>query len=105
MHPNMHPAKDGRLSRQHRNVVDGGDAKAFINNHVRFTILYHKDDDTDLARIVGFEAEPFSVKHTYEAPWNPDMSILETCNAHRMRYVDYDQPPQEARAGEEVIFT
>jgi transmembrane 9 superfamily protein 2/4 len=85
--------------------VDGGDAKAFINNHVRFTILYHKDDDTDLARIVGFEAEPFSVKHTYEAPWNPDMSILETCNAHRMRYVDYDQPPQEARAGEEVIFT
>ena len=85
-------------------VAGGGDAKAFINNHVRFTVLYHKDEDTDSARIVGFEAEPFSVKHTYEKPWNPK-PILETCNAHRMTYVSYDQPPQEVREGEEVIFT
>ena len=85
--------------------VAGGDAKAFINNHVRFTVLYHKDEDTDSARIVGFEAEPFSVKHTYEKPWNPEKPILETCNAHRMTYVSYDQPPQEVREGEEVIFT
>ena len=85
--------------------VAGGDAKAFINNHVRFAVLYHKDENTDSARIVGFEAEPFSVKHTYEKPWNPEKPILETCNAHRMTYVSYDQPPQEAREGEEVIFT
>ena len=26
-----------------------------LNNHLRFTILYHRDTETDLARIVGFE--------------------------------------------------
>ena len=40
--------------------------KAYINNHLHFTILYHKDATTDLARIVGFEVEPYSVHHTYE---------------------------------------
>ena len=29
-----------------------------LNNHLRFTILYHRDTETDLARIVGFEASP-----------------------------------------------
>jgi transmembrane 9 superfamily protein 2/4 len=38
-------------------------------NHLRFTILYHKNEDTDLSRIVGFEVEPFSVKHTYDGEW------------------------------------
>jgi hypothetical protein len=37
---------------------EGGEAKHFINNHLRFTILYHKDIETDLARIVGFEIQP-----------------------------------------------
>ena len=41
-----------------------------LNNHLRFTILYHRDVDTDLARIVGFEVEPFSVKHSYEGTWD-----------------------------------
>ena len=37
---------------------EGGDEKWFLHNHARFTILYHKDIETDLARIVGFEAGP-----------------------------------------------
>ena len=41
-----------------------------LNNHLRFTILYHRDLETDLARIVGFEVEPFSVKHSYEGTWD-----------------------------------
>jgi transmembrane 9 superfamily protein 2/4 len=82
-----------------------GTAKLFLNNHVRFTVLYHKDGETDLARIVGFEAEPFSVKHGYEQPWNPNKPILETCNPGRMKYVSYDQPPQVVEEGEEIIFT
>ena len=40
-----------------------------LNNHLRFTILYHKNAETDLSRIVGFEVEPFSVKHTYDGEW------------------------------------
>ena len=42
------------------------DGKTYVNNHVRFTILYHRDPDTDLSRIVGFECVPFSVKHKYK---------------------------------------
>lgn len=38
---------------------------AYLNNHLSFTILYHKDAETDLARIVGFEVEPYSVAHKY----------------------------------------
>ena len=37
---------------------EGGDEQWFLHNHARFTILYHKDIETDLARIVGFEAGP-----------------------------------------------
>ena len=46
------------------------DGKSVLNNHLRFTILYHRDLETDLARIVGFEVEPFSVKHSYEGTWD-----------------------------------
>ncbi|EKX53685.1 hypothetical protein GUITHDRAFT_156950 [Guillardia theta CCMP2712] len=34
-------------------------------NHLRFTILYHEDPKKHAQRIVGFEVEPLSVKHTY----------------------------------------
>lgn len=40
-----------------------------LNNHLRFTILYHRDEETDLSRIVGFEVEPFTVAHSYEGDW------------------------------------
>ncbi len=40
--------------------------RSYLNNHLTFTILYHKDAATDLARIVGFEVEPYSVQHSYE---------------------------------------
>lgn len=41
--------------------------KIFLFNHLRFTILYHEDAKRKPPgiRIVGFEVEPFSVKHTY----------------------------------------
>ena len=41
-----------------------------LHNHLRFTILYHRDVETDLARIVGFEVEPFSVAHSYDGDWD-----------------------------------
>lgn len=44
-------------------MQEDDDDKAFIHNHLRFTILYHRDIETDLSRIVGFEVEPFSVQH------------------------------------------
>ena len=78
---------------------EGGEEKFFLNNHVRFTILYHRDVETDLARIVGFECEPFSVKHEYERPLDMQRPVLDTCNPGRMQYVSYGQVPLAVEAG------
>jgi transmembrane 9 superfamily protein 2/4 len=86
-------------------IEEGGEQKHFLHNHLRFTILYHKDVETDLARIVGFEVEPFSVKHEYEAPWDPVKPSLETCHPGRMQYVTHGLAPQMVEEGEEVIFS
>jgi hypothetical protein len=131
-------------------IEEGGEQKHFLHNHLRFAILYHKDVETDLARIVGFEVrtvtyslavwlpgqlctthsytshqrkrlcrqhvrqhvlgecanthdasvataaqvEPFSVKHEYEAPWDPVKPSLETCHPGRMQYVTHGLAPQ-----------
>jgi transmembrane 9 superfamily member 2/4 len=81
------------------------EVKHFLHNHLRFTILYHKDAVTDLARIVGFEVQPFSVKHGYEAPWDAQNPILSTCNPARMVHVSHELPPQPVQEGAEVIFS
>ena len=77
----------------------------YIYNHLRFNILYHKDPASDLSRIVGFEVDPFSVNHTYEAPWKDTKPQLSTCNPARMTYVTHGLTPQEVATGKEVIFT
>ena len=77
----------------------------FLHNHLRFTVLYNRDASTDLARIVGFEVEPFSVKHEYEKPWDKANPVLKTCNPGRMISVSHTQPPLEVKEGNEAIFT
>lgn len=39
--------------------------KYFINNHLSFTVMYHRDPETDSARIVGFEVTPNSIKYEH----------------------------------------
>jgi transmembrane 9 superfamily protein 2/4 len=86
-------------------LEEGGEERFFLHNHVRFVVLYHRDVDTDLARIVGFECEPFSVRHEYEKPLSAEKPVLDTCNPGRMQYVSHGQTPQLADAGQEVVFT
>ncbi len=81
------------------------DVRYFLHNHLRFTILYHKDAETDLARIVGFEVEPFSVKHEYEKPYDKNTPVLNTCNPGRAIKVTHEQAPQPVQDGVEAIFT
>lgn len=81
------------------------DGTIFLHNHLRFTILYHRDVETDLSRIVGFEVEPFSVKHKYDGKWNADRPELKTCNSNSMKFVSEKDPKQEVKEGEEVVFT
>ena len=48
------------------NDIPGTDpGVAYVNNHLRFIVKYHKSDTFTGARIVGFEVEAYSVKYTY----------------------------------------
>ncbi|KAG6556360.1 hypothetical protein Mapa_002303 [Marchantia paleacea] len=78
--------------------------KYYIYNHLSFTVLYHKDADTDSGRIVGFEVMPFSVAHEVDK-WENNVPKLSTCNPNTKQYVSQVQPPQEIAAGKDVIFT
>jgi transmembrane 9 superfamily protein 2/4 len=78
----------------------------YLNNHLHFSILYHKDSATDLSRIVGFEVEPFSVAHQYEGKWDGDAPpTLSTCDPEAQRYVTAKDAKQAVAEGKEVVFT
>ncbi|KAJ8477617.1 hypothetical protein OPV22_021344 [Ensete ventricosum] len=81
------------------------DVKYYIHNHLSFLVKYHKDTQMDLARIVGFEVKPFSVKHEYEGQWNENKTRLSTCDPHAKRSVLNSDAPQEVAANNEIIFT
>ncbi|TYJ32834.1 hypothetical protein E1A91_A05G063100v1 [Gossypium mustelinum] len=78
--------------------------KIFIHNHLAFTVKYHRDPQTDSARIVGFEVKPYSIKHEYEGKWSEN-TRLTTCNPHSKRTVVNSNTPQEVEANKEIIFT
>jgi transmembrane 9 superfamily protein 2/4 len=78
--------------------------KFFIHNHLTFTVKYHRDLQTDTARIVGFEVKPFSIKHEYEGQWNGN-NRLATCDPHAKRTVSNSNSPQEVEDKQEIIFT
>jgi len=40
-------------------MLQSKDEKVFIHNHLTFLVKYHKDETTELSRIVGFEVKPF----------------------------------------------
>jgi len=70
----------------------------YLNNHLRFIIKYHKDDAFEGARIVGFEVEAFSVRHTYKGTWGKDAQLTSVP-------LSPDLPPQRADEPGEYIFT
>ena len=70
----------------------------YLNNHVRFIIKYHTDEAFVGSRIVGFEVEAFSVKHTYKGKWDTDAKLTSVP-------LSPDLPPQPVRGPGEYIFT
>ena len=51
----------------------------YLNNHLLLTVKYHKDDSFEGSRIVGFEIEPSSIKHSYAGAWHGPETSLTTC--------------------------
>ena len=72
----------------------GDKAQAYLHNHVRLTILIHKDIETEMSRIVGFEVEPFSAAHK-----QGKSGELSTCNPEKMVYVSHEGEPQLVASG------
>ena len=70
----------------------------------RLTIYVSLDGDTvkdakfEGARLVGFEVEAFSVKHTYKGKWGVDASLTSVP-------LSPDLPPQPIVEAGEYIFT
>ncbi|KAK8916415.1 hypothetical protein KSP39_PZI022239 [Platanthera zijinensis] len=81
------------------------DEKYFVHNHLSFLVKYHRDEQTDFARIVGFEVKPFSVRHDYEGEWNGDKTRLTTCDPHAKRTVANSDNPQEVDEKKDIVFT
>ncbi|PUZ59742.1 hypothetical protein GQ55_4G066900 [Panicum hallii var. hallii] len=79
--------------------------KHFIHNHFTFLVKYHKDANTDIARIVAFEAKPYSIKHEYDGDWKGNGTPLKTCDPHSRHLVVDSDSPQEVEASKEIIFT
>ncbi|KAJ1697947.1 hypothetical protein LUZ63_006459 [Rhynchospora breviuscula] len=81
------------------------DEKYFIHNHLSFLVKYHKDEQKDLMRIVGFEVKPYSVKHEYEGQWDDKKTRLTTCDPHAKRLITSSDSPQEVDVNKEIVFT
>ncbi|OMO90680.1 Nonaspanin (TM9SF) [Corchorus olitorius] len=75
----------------------------FIYNHLAFTVNYHRDLETDSARIVGFEVTPLSIKHKYEGKWNNNTRLMTCSSKEEVSYLE--SSPQEMKEEEEIIFT
>lgn len=93
----------GSKTVHNNNTRDQEDGRTFVHNHLRFTLLYHVGAEDDLARIVGFEVEPFSVQHKYEGTWTDGQGTpaLSTCNPGAMKYVSDKDGPQGIREPED----
>ncbi|XP_051204160.1 transmembrane 9 superfamily member 10 [Lolium perenne] len=79
--------------------------KHFIHNHLTFLVKYHRDAETDFARIVAFEVKPFSVKHEYDGDWKGNATRLKTCDPHSRQLVLDSDSPQEVEANKDIIFS
>ncbi|KAG8457352.1 hypothetical protein KFE25_014081 [Diacronema lutheri] len=86
------------------------DGVAYVYNHHRLVLKYHTDAAFDGARIVGFEVEPFSVKHAYAGAWPAAADTpggktppLTTCSAAQP--VSHDAAPQPVADAGEVVWS
>jgi transmembrane 9 superfamily protein 2/4 len=71
----------------------------YIHNHVRLIVKFHKDKDSfSGSRVVGFEVEPFSVKHKYD-----DWPTLRSCSP--LQAVRSDMEPQRVDKPGEIVWS
>ncbi|KAG6395728.1 hypothetical protein SASPL_141852 [Salvia splendens] len=86
------------------NYAGSKEEKYFIHNHLSFRVKYHKDPDTDTARIVGFEVSPGSINHEFKE-WDEKNPNVSTCNQNTKNMVQGSTVPQEVDKDKDIVFT
>ncbi|OMO70796.1 hypothetical protein CCACVL1_18656 [Corchorus capsularis] len=86
------------------NYAGSKEEKYFINNHLSFRVMFHRDTETDAARIVGFEVTPNSINHEYKE-WDEKNPQVTTCNKDTKNLIQGSTVPQEVDVDKEVVFT
>jgi transmembrane 9 superfamily protein 2/4 len=83
----------------------------YLFNHIQFIIQTHEEtpapgvgDGKPVYRVVGFEVEPWTVKHVKADDAKPWPGNMKTCTNSRPVSRD-DEPQVIDRAGTEVVFT
>eukprot|EP00753_Platysulcus_tardus_P008059 PLAT15592.1.p1 GENE.PLAT15592.1~~PLAT15592.1.p1 ORF type:complete len:734 (+),score=301.29 PLAT15592.1:366-2567(+) len=88
-----------------------GKRRYYMNNHISITIKVHElaNDDRGRRRIVGFEVEPFSVRHAYnDWPAGAPPPTLTTCDPGSGVLVEHRYTPNYLQMLDkpgEVIYT
>ncbi|XP_038987178.1 transmembrane 9 superfamily member 7-like [Phoenix dactylifera] len=92
-----------RVGYKEDRFTDTKDEKYYINNHLSFRVMYHKDLENEDTRIVGFEVTPSSVRHEYNN-WDDKNPRLMTCNPST-KLTTNAQSLQEVADDTYVVFT
>eukprot|EP00850_Spirogloea_muscicola_P016320 SM000131S26750 [mRNA] locus=s131:364739:367927:+ [translate_table: standard] len=108
--PRVHELENGKYTTYERGYAVGKKVEGTyaIHNHLSFTVLIHKDPNTETSRIVGFEVKPVSIKHTYDGVFDPMKPRLNTCNPMKKKFVDQVEriaDLQTVEENDEIIFT
>jgi len=79
---------------------------AYVNNHHRLILYTHEDANSfEGLRIVKFEVEPFSVKHTMEGKWDDVSTRLTSCTPlHKVHHGQTPQKVSKVQPGDETII-
>ncbi|KDP40784.1 hypothetical protein JCGZ_24783 [Jatropha curcas] len=86
------------------NYAGSKEEKYFINNHLSFRVMYHKDPESGSARIVGFEVIANSINHEYKE-WDYNNPQVTTCNKDTKKLIQGSTVPQEVDSGKAIVFT
>ncbi|PIN02575.1 Endosomal membrane protein, EMP70 [Handroanthus impetiginosus] len=86
------------------NYAGSKEEKYFIHNHLSFRVMFHRDPETDSARIVGFEVTPVSINHEFKE-WDEKNPKVSTCNQNTKNIIQGGAVPQEVDKDKDIVFT
>ena len=81
----------------------------FLFNHVRLIVYYSEiPEEFDGQRIVGFQVEPFSIKHDYDddgSSFDPKKTTLSTCNQFKPAHYNPSIFQPVEGTDEEIVYS